>query len=152
MLDGLSRIYVNRGRRYYGPVGRCSRRLVVNNVGLVDARDGVPVSTFKSNQRLLIGAQLPVGDMVLVVPLPADTGTFPAQTQADYRQAYYDLADEFDIGLIDLSVRFGPWANKLSGVHGRSGTCNCVRNTPMLAGSLSGLCSRQFVLPSVNVF
>lgn len=89
--------------------------LIINDWGHGD----VSIAAFKANTTTLINNGKLTGDVALMVPIqPSDrrgigAGLIPmGQTPvwADFVQATYDLADQFDLPVIDYGSVYGDWA------------------------------------------
>lgn len=71
-----------------------------------DASDGVPVETYKSQMRTLITQCRISGDVLLV---SQQTSNMSRATLALYNTALYELADEFDLPLMDVFNEWGTY-------------------------------------------
>jgi hypothetical protein len=71
----------------------------------------VPVATWKANQKAILQQGMISGSAVLIFESLGLAPTFgDAPTQAAFRQAAYEIADELDIPLIDEDASFGTYA------------------------------------------
>lgn len=78
------------------------------------------IASFKANMTTLINNGKLTGDVALMIPIqPSDrrgtgSGLVPMEqtpTWADFVQATYDLADQFDLPVIDVGSVYGDWAD-----------------------------------------
>lgn len=80
------------------------------SLGANDARNSVSPATYKTNMQGLIGALQAGGTEIhLVVQTPPNTATITAALWDSFVSAQYDLADQYDVPLVDLSHRYGSW-------------------------------------------
>lgn len=86
--------------------------VVFINIGINDwTNAGTAVATFKSQLVTLVGLITAAGGIpVLCVPIPSDP-TFPTQNQADYGDAIYDVSDQVQCPVFDITAKFVSYAN-----------------------------------------
>lgn len=94
--------------------------IVILQLDTNDARTGIPVATWKANMQTIIASEQGTGSaIVLIASIDTNaTGTTPEIWNA-YYQAHYELADQYNIPLLDTTHLFGGWttagANSLTG-------------------------------------
>lgn len=85
-------------------VGR-PRDLVLFGLGINDLAAATTAAALKASVIAIIQKFTPASDVVLTTSSPA-TGTWSAAAWSAYVQAFYEIADELNIPLIDVSWRF----------------------------------------------
>ena len=79
------------------------------SLGVNDARASVPIATYKTNMGALITGHLSARDVILIVPSPPRTTDVTQVIWDSYVSAMYDLADTYDLPLIDLTAAYQSW-------------------------------------------
>ena len=91
--------------------------VTISYVGANEALQGTPVATMKADYQTYLAAKQSLGIPVILMteatpPTSGAGGTFvTTPVWEQYLDAYYDLADEFDIPLVDQSHAMGPATN-----------------------------------------
>lgn len=81
------------------------------SLGANDARNSGTIANYKTNMQGLIAALQAGGTEIhLVVQTPPNTATITAALWDSYVAAQYDLADQYDVPLVDLTHRYESWA------------------------------------------
>ena len=84
--------------------------LIFLNIGINDKNTNVPVETFKANVRAIVAKYKSLNSDVVLVRHHPFNSNYPS-VDGVYAQAYYDLASDLDLPLIDLSARFSSLAS-----------------------------------------
>ena len=84
--------------------------LTIISLGVNDATAGQAVSQFSTNLASLITTAQAAGDVILLTPPPQSSGTVNPLLQQYVQSAYYPLASQFGVPLVD-------WFNRFNGVN-----------------------------------
>jgi lysophospholipase L1-like esterase len=91
--------------------------LAIIALGLNDSNTSVPLATYKANLATLIQTFQSYGSSVLLVPyFQPDTGWIKLAPWSDYVQVNYDLADQYNTGLVDI---YRAWGTSYSFAQGK---------------------------------
>jgi lysophospholipase L1-like esterase len=81
------------------------------SLGTNDARTGVTVASYYASMSTLVSGQIALGRQGgIIVPSPTSTVDISATLWNQYVSAMYDLADAYDLPLVDLTDVYGTYA------------------------------------------
>jgi lysophospholipase L1-like esterase len=79
------------------------------SLGINDGAAAVTAATFKANLLAIATADLVASDVILWVPPTPDVSIVSTVLWTAYRSAYYDVADQLGIPLVDIGDAFGTY-------------------------------------------